>query len=220
MVGVPQDNRHVNIYDIAGNKLSRLPRESGKCHMRMVSSVAWAGEGDGWRGRWDPSSRPSQLVKQRSIFRANLFSVGFDRLAMGWRVRGKEEAWHRRLSPAATWNIEQNAIKISTANATLNNALPVKSEVFQLHDLNVKLSLHKMMTVTNPKSYYFWSTKITICYIFSWNEGAVQKWSHHYGAWTLPSPSPPLNLYMEQFFRTNTVYVMSQVNFFSLEFSS
>ena len=75
MVGVPQDNRHVNIYDIAGNKLSRLPRESGKCHMRMVSSVAWAGEGlEGWRGR------------------ANLFSVGFDRLAMGWRVRGKEEA--------------------------------------------------------------------------------------------------------------------------------
>ena len=92
MVGVPQDNRHVNIYDIAGNKLSRLPRESGKCHMRMVSSVAWAGEGDGWRGRWDQSFRPSQLVKQRSIFRANLFSVGFDRLAMGWRVRGKEEA--------------------------------------------------------------------------------------------------------------------------------
>jgi len=74
MVGVPQDNRHVSIYDIAGNKLSRLPRESGKCHMRMVSSVAWAGDGEGWRGR------------------ANLFSVGFDRLAMGWRVRGKEEA--------------------------------------------------------------------------------------------------------------------------------
>ena len=75
MVGVPQDNRHVNIYDIAGNKLSRLPRESGKCHMRMVSSVAWAGEGD-------------ELKRGR----ANLFSVGFDRLAMGWRVRGKEEA--------------------------------------------------------------------------------------------------------------------------------
>merc|ERR1719239_575138 len=73
MVGVPQDNRHVNIYDIAGNKLSRLPRESGKCHMRMVSSVAWAGEGEGWRGR------------------ANLFSVGFDRLAMGWKMRSKEE---------------------------------------------------------------------------------------------------------------------------------
>ena len=40
------------------------------------------------------------------------------------------------------------------------------------------------------------------------------------GAWTLSSPSPPLNLYMEQFFRTNTVYVVSLVIFFSLEFSS
>ena len=77
MVGVPQDNRHVNIYDIAGNKLSRLPRESGKCHMRMVSSVAWAP----WEG--------DELKRGRG---ANLFSVGFDRLAMGWRVRGKEEA--------------------------------------------------------------------------------------------------------------------------------
>jgi WD40 repeat protein len=37
MVAVPQDNRHVSIFDMAGNKLSRLPRESGKCHMRMVS---------------------------------------------------------------------------------------------------------------------------------------------------------------------------------------
>ena len=37
MVAVLQDNRHVSIFDMAGNKLSRLPRESGKCHMRMVS---------------------------------------------------------------------------------------------------------------------------------------------------------------------------------------
>jgi len=75
MVAVPQDNRHVYIYDISGNKLARLPRESSKCHMRMVSSVAWAVEGDrdNWKGK------------------ANLFSVGFDRVAMGWRVKSKEE---------------------------------------------------------------------------------------------------------------------------------
>jgi hypothetical protein len=74
MIAIPQDNRHVTIYDIAGVKLSRLPRESGKCHMRMVSSVAWPaadGEGGGWRAS------------------ANLFSAGFDRLALGWRVRSK-----------------------------------------------------------------------------------------------------------------------------------
>ncbi len=42
--------------------------------MRMVSSVAWPaadGEGGGWRAS------------------ANLFSAGFDRLALGWRVRSK-----------------------------------------------------------------------------------------------------------------------------------
>ena len=76
MVAVPQDNRHVCIYDISGNKLARLPRESNKCHMRMVSSVVWAagdGDRDNWKGK------------------ANLFSVGFDRVAMGWRVKSKEE---------------------------------------------------------------------------------------------------------------------------------
>jgi len=75
MVAVPQDNRHVCIYDTSGNKLARLPRESTKCHMRMVSSVVWAAdsERDGWKGR------------------ANLFSVGFDRVAMGWKVKSKED---------------------------------------------------------------------------------------------------------------------------------
>ena len=34
MIAVPQDNRHVYIYDISGAKLARLPRDHGKCHMR------------------------------------------------------------------------------------------------------------------------------------------------------------------------------------------
>jgi len=73
MIAVPQDNRHVSIFDINGAKLTRLPRESRKCHMRMVSSVAWASEGDGWRSE------------------ANLFSTGFDRVALGWKVKGKDD---------------------------------------------------------------------------------------------------------------------------------
>jgi len=74
MIAIPQDNRHVLIYDVSGNKLARLPRESRKCHMRMVSAVAWSGENEtNWRTQ------------------ANLFSAGFDRLALGWRVKGKEE---------------------------------------------------------------------------------------------------------------------------------
>jgi len=73
MIAIPQDNRHVSIFDVSGAKMTRLPRDSRKCHMRMVSSVAWAAEGEGWRSE------------------ANLFSVGFDRLALGWKVKSKEE---------------------------------------------------------------------------------------------------------------------------------
>jgi len=72
MIAVPQDNRHVYIYDISGAKLARLPRDQGKCHMRMVTSVAWG-------------SDPLDTVKP------SLFSVGFDRVGFGWKFRGKEE---------------------------------------------------------------------------------------------------------------------------------
>jgi len=71
MVAVAQDNRHVVIYDISGAKIARLPRDQGKCHMRMVSSVAWALDQD--------TNKPS------------LFSVGFDRIGFGWKMRSKEE---------------------------------------------------------------------------------------------------------------------------------
>ena len=36
MIAVPQDNRHVYIYDISGAKLARLPRDHGKCHMMYI----------------------------------------------------------------------------------------------------------------------------------------------------------------------------------------
>ena len=73
---VPHDNRQVILHDLSGQKLLRLPRDSSKCHHRMVTSVCWAPGGDEqWRSR------------------ANLFSAGFDRLAFGWSVRssGREK---------------------------------------------------------------------------------------------------------------------------------
>ena len=73
MIAIPQDNRHVSIFDISGAKVTRLPRDSRKCHMRMVSSVAWAPDGENWRCP------------------VNLISAGFDRLALGWKVKSKEE---------------------------------------------------------------------------------------------------------------------------------
>ncbi len=85
-VAIPHDNRQVAIYDLNGQKILRLPRDSAnnnaassskKCHYRMVTSCCWApgDHADGWRSR------------------AGLFSAGFDRVAFGWCVRpAKEES--------------------------------------------------------------------------------------------------------------------------------
>jgi len=72
LIAIPQDNRQVVIYDLNGQKLSRLPRDAAKSHHRMVSAVCWSTSdvaSDAWRSK------------------ANLFSAGFDRKAFGWSVR-------------------------------------------------------------------------------------------------------------------------------------
>ena len=69
---MPQDNRHVALYDLNGQKIARLSRDSSKSHHRMVTATCWAGDqaaADTWRTK------------------ANLFSAGFDRMAFGWWVR-------------------------------------------------------------------------------------------------------------------------------------
>jgi hypothetical protein len=70
-IAVPHDNRQVILHDLSGHKLLRLPRDSSKCHHRMVTSACWAAteNSENWRSR------------------ANLFSAGFDRVAFGWSVR-------------------------------------------------------------------------------------------------------------------------------------
>ncbi len=71
IIAIPQDNRQVVLYDLFGQKLLRLSRDSSKSHLRMVTSTCWASNdsSDQWRSR------------------ANLFSAGFDRVAFGWSVR-------------------------------------------------------------------------------------------------------------------------------------
>ena len=59
------------LYDLNGQKLLRLPRDSSKSHHRMVTSTCWA------------NSESSEQWRSK----ANLFSAGFDRLAFGWSVR-------------------------------------------------------------------------------------------------------------------------------------
>ncbi|XP_076456205.1 WD repeat-containing protein 37-like [Babylonia areolata] len=64
MIAIPHDNRHVRLYDINGVRIGRLPRNNRQGHTRMVCAVSWAEE-----------STP-----------CNLFSCGFDRQVLGWRV--------------------------------------------------------------------------------------------------------------------------------------
>ncbi|KAK6739746.1 hypothetical protein RB195_008315 [Necator americanus] len=61
-IAIPLDNRHVRIYDLAGNRLPRVPNR--RCHSRMVSCAAWADD------------HPQ----------CNLLTCGFDRSVAGWKV--------------------------------------------------------------------------------------------------------------------------------------
>ncbi|KIH57479.1 hypothetical protein ANCDUO_12329 [Ancylostoma duodenale] len=61
-IAIPLDNRHVRIYDLAGNRLPRVPNR--RCHSRMVSCAAWADD------------HPH----------CNLLTCGFDRGVAGWKV--------------------------------------------------------------------------------------------------------------------------------------
>ncbi|VDM52048.1 unnamed protein product [Angiostrongylus costaricensis] len=62
VIAIPLDNRHVRIYDMAGNRLPRVPNR--RCHSRMVSCAAWADD------------HP----------RCNLITCGFDKGVSGWKV--------------------------------------------------------------------------------------------------------------------------------------
>ncbi|TRY63143.1 hypothetical protein TCAL_00346 [Tigriopus californicus] len=70
-IAIPHDNRQVVLYDLQGQKIIRLPRDASKPHNLMVTSVCWAAAdiSESWRCK------------------ANLFSAGFDRIALGWTVR-------------------------------------------------------------------------------------------------------------------------------------
>ncbi|KAL8588703.1 hypothetical protein ACOMHN_046475 [Nucella lapillus] len=64
MIAIPHDNRHVRLYDINGVRIGRLPRNNRQGHTRMVCAVSWTEENNA----------------------CNLFSCGFDRQVLGWRV--------------------------------------------------------------------------------------------------------------------------------------
>ncbi|KAI1717102.1 WD repeat-containing protein 37 [Ditylenchus destructor] len=65
ILAIPQDGRHISIYDLHGIRLSRLPRANGKCHHRMVCCTAWLPENS----------------------TNNLISCGFDKQVIGWKVQ-------------------------------------------------------------------------------------------------------------------------------------
>ncbi|XP_014666900.1 PREDICTED: WD repeat-containing protein 37-like [Priapulus caudatus] len=71
VIAIPHDNRHVRLYDLAGNRLARLPRGNRLGHKRMVCATAWS----------DKEVTPG----------CNLFTCGFDRKVLGWSVNLEKE---------------------------------------------------------------------------------------------------------------------------------
>ncbi|XP_071451947.1 WD repeat-containing protein 37 [Hetaerina americana] len=72
LIAIPHDNRQVRLFDLNGQRIARLPRNSRQGHRRMVCSVAWADESL-------PSFSPA--------WSCNFFSCGFDRMVLGWSIQ-------------------------------------------------------------------------------------------------------------------------------------
>lgn len=68
IIAIPNDNRHVRLYDIAGNRMSQLPRRHRQGHRRIVCSTCWFDD--------SPSSGKS----------VNLLTAGFDKQVLGWKL--------------------------------------------------------------------------------------------------------------------------------------
>ncbi|XP_006823919.1 WD repeat-containing protein 37-like [Saccoglossus kowalevskii] len=66
VIAIPHDNRQIRLFDLNGVRLARLPRSSRQGHRRMVCCTTWLDEGSN----------------------CNLFSCGFDRQVLGWRING------------------------------------------------------------------------------------------------------------------------------------
>ncbi|XP_040582956.1 WD repeat-containing protein 37 [Lepeophtheirus salmonis] len=76
IIAIPHDNRHIVLYDLntPSQKLLRLPREFSKSHHRLVTAAKWA------------CTNPEMDYQWKC--KANLFTTGFDRLALGWCIKG------------------------------------------------------------------------------------------------------------------------------------
>jgi len=66
IIAIPHDNRHVRLYDLSGNRLSRLPRRHRQGHQRIVCATSWLD---------DTSTKNIQLL-----------TAGFDKQLLGWKV--------------------------------------------------------------------------------------------------------------------------------------
>lgn len=67
VIAIPHDNRDVRLFDLNGQRLARLSRQSNRHtgHTRMVSCVAWSDD---------------------SNSAINLYSAGFDKRIIGWNL--------------------------------------------------------------------------------------------------------------------------------------
>jgi len=67
IIAIPNDNRHVRLYDLAGNRISQLPRRHRQGHRRIVCSTCWFDD--------TPSNKSVHLL-----------TAGFDKQVLGWNL--------------------------------------------------------------------------------------------------------------------------------------
>lgn len=85
LITIPLDNRNVRIYDINGNRICRLSRDS---HSRMVTCAAWLNAPETSFSNAAPSNLPS-VASPNSNLASNslaLFTSAFDRRVCAWSI--------------------------------------------------------------------------------------------------------------------------------------
>lgn len=89
LITIPLDNRNVRIYDINGNRICRLSRDS---HSRMVTCATWLQQPSSdnlFSQVPSSSSNGPNVITSPNMFQSNtlsLFTCAFDRRVCAWNI--------------------------------------------------------------------------------------------------------------------------------------
>lgn len=89
LITIPLDNRNVRIYDMNGNRICRLSRDS---HSRMVTCATWLHQPPSDQGHSSSSSNGPGAITSPNMFQnsnlnsLNLLTCAFDRRVCSWNI--------------------------------------------------------------------------------------------------------------------------------------